>query len=244
MRILRFCALLLLSYAAATVAEDKSFADKDKITRVLQTILPGETITGINPTPIANLYEVSMGPDVIYMSGDGRYVFRGDLMDMQARLNISEHVRAQARKKILENLTDNDYIEFSPERPKHVIYVFTDVECSFCRRLHRDVPVLNENGIGIRYLAYPRGGSGSHAFETMQAVWCADDRKQALTDAKNGVQFTSKKCKNPVADEYLLGQKFGVRGTPGIYTENGDELPGYAPPDELLKVVGQSSDTK
>ena len=239
MKIFHICALLLLFFAVATSAEDKSFADKDKINRTLQTMLPGETITGINATPIANLYEVSLGPDVIYMSGDGRYVFRGDLMDMQARMNISEQVRAGARKKILESLTDKDYIEFSPDRPRHVIYVFTDVECSYCRRLHRDVPVLNEHGIGVRYLAYPRGGIGSRAFDTMQAIWCAADRQQALTDAKNGAQFASKKCKNPVEDEYLLGQKFGIRGTPGIYTENGDELPGYVPPDDLIKIVGQ-----
>jgi len=239
MRILFFCAVLLLSYAMPTIAEDKTFADRDKITRALQTILPGETITGIKPTPIANLYEVAFGPEIIYMSGDGRYVFRGDLMDMKERLNISEHVRSDARKKILQNLTPKDYIEFAPDRPKHFIYVFTDVECSYCRRLHRDVPVLNAHGIGVRYLAYPRNGIGSRAAETMQAVWCADNRKQALTDAKNGVQFTSKKCKNPVADEYLLGQKFGVRGTPGIYTENGEELPGYVPPEDLIKIVEQ-----
>ena len=76
MRILYFCALLLLSCAVPAVAAEKSYADKDKITRTLQTILPGETITGINSTPIADLYEVSLGPEIIYMSGDGRYVFR------------------------------------------------------------------------------------------------------------------------------------------------------------------------
>ena len=239
MRILFFCALLLLSYVTPTLAEEKPYADKDKIARTLQTILPGETITGIKATPIPDLYEVAFGPEIIYMSGDGRYVFRGDLMDMKERLNISEHVRSDARKKILQNLTPRDYIEFAPDRPKHYIYVFTDVECSYCRRLHRDVPELNAHGIGVRYLAYPRNGLASRAGETMQAVWCADNRKQALTDAKNGVQFASKKCKNPVADEYLLGQKFGVRGTPGIYTENGEEIPGYVPPDDLIKIVEQ-----
>ena len=232
-----FAGLLLFIAATAASADNTSAVDKDKLSRVLQVILPGEIITAIQPTPIADLYEVSLGPNVIYMSGDGRYLFRGDLMDMQERLNLSERVRADARKKIFENLKSSDYIEFSPGKPEHVLYVFTDVDCSYCRRLHRDVPVLNDNGIGVRYLAYPRGGIGSRAFETMQAVWCADDRKQALTDAKNGVQFVSKKCKNPVEDEYLLGQKLGVRGTPGIYTENGDELAGYIPPDELIKIV-------
>jgi len=240
MRILRYFAAPLLCIVATGIpAENNAAVDKDNITRSLRIILPDETVTGIKPTPFANLYEVALGPNVIYMSGDGRYVFRGDLMDMQERLNISEQVRSSARMEIFANLTSKEYIEFSPDQPEHVIYVFTDVDCSYCRRLHRDVPVLNEHGIGVRYLAYPRGGVGSRSFETMQAVWCASDRKQALTDAKNGVQFTSQKCKNPVADEYQLGQKLGVRGTPGIYTETGDELSGYAPPDELIKMVGQ-----
>ena len=234
-----FTGLLFLIAVTTALADNNSVIDKDNISRSLQIIFPGETVTAINPTPVAGLYEVSLGPNVIYMSGDGKYVFHGDMMDIQARLNISEQVRSAARKKILDNLKRSDYIEFSPAHPVHVIYVFTDVECSYCRRLHRDVPVLNENGIGVRYLAYPRGGVGSRAFNTMQAVWCADDRRQALTDAKNGVQFAVKKCRNPVEDEYVLGQKFGVRGTPGIYTENGDELAGYVPPEELIKILGK-----
>lgn len=242
MKIARYITtLILLAVAGHTPAADDLAAARANILKTLESTLSNETVTDIKPSPVAGLYEVALGPSVIYMSGDGRYVFRGDLLDMQQRLNLSDLVRSAARKRIFANLTKDEYIEFSPGQVEYIFYVFTDVDCSYCRRLHRDVPVLNDHGIGIRYLAFPRGGEKSRTYDTMQAIWCADDRRQALTDAKNGVQFASKKCKNPVADEYLLGQKIGVRGTPGIFTEDGDELPGYLPPDELIKLAGEKT---
>ena len=43
-------------------------------------------------------------------------------------------------------------------------------------------------------------------------------------------------CKpNAVAEQYALGRAIGLTGTPGIVTESGDLLPGYAPPDEMLQ---------
>ena len=215
-------------------------ADAERnITQAVKRILPDETITRISTTPIENLYEVVLGPNVIYMSDDGRYVLKGDLLDMQERANLSENERVAARKEIFSQLSTDEYIEFSPKNPKHTLYVFTDVDCAYCRRLHKDVPYLNENQIAIRYLAYPRGGLGSAAFEKMQAVWCSKDRKQALTEAKSGQVIQGKKCKNYVASDYELGQRLGIRGTPAIYTDQGKELSGYLPPDELLKIVNK-----
>ncbi len=228
------CVLFSLSYSLGL------YADEDverNIQQSLAKILPDVEITRISKTPIDNLYEVLVATDVIYMTGDGRYVLKGDLLDMQKRLNLSEELRSTARTKLFNTLSADEIIEFAPKKTDHVIYVFTDIDCAYCRRLHRDVPVLNENGVSIRYLAYPRAGIGSRAFNDMQAVWCAEDRKQALTDAKNGKQVIPKECDNPVEAQYKLGQALGIRGTPAIFLEDGEELPGYMSPAELLKYV-------
>jgi thiol:disulfide interchange protein DsbC len=210
---------------------------EQNIRKGLEGIIPDVEVTSIKPTPVENLYEVLIGPDVVYMTGDGRFVFKGDLLDLKKRRNLSEEKRSAARKGILTAQPANEIIEFAPKKTDYVVYVFTDVDCTYCRRLHRDVPVLNDNGVAIRYLAYPRAGIGSQAFNVMQAVWCSDDRKQAMTNAKNGKQVELKQCANPVEKQYLLGQELGVRGTPAIYLENGKSLPGYLPPDELIKLV-------
>lgn len=229
--LIMLCCLAFSGYAVSDAEAEKN------IRHTLQQLAPGETITRIRATPFGNLYEVLLGPSIIYMSGDGRYILKGDLFDMQDRRNVSEKERAMAREAIFASLGPDEYIEFSPEKPEHVIYVFTDVDCGYCRKLHHDVPVLNKNGLAVRYLAYPRGGIGSSAYAKLEAVWCAADRQKAMTDAKNGINVVSRQCSNPVANEYELGQKFGLRGTPAIYKSNGEELSGYIPPADLLNIV-------
>jgi len=229
-------AMVLCCLSFPVYAETTADAEKN-IRHTLQQLAPDETITRIRTTPFGNMYEVLLGPSVIYMSGDGRFILKGDLFDMQEHQNISENERALARRAIFASLSSNEYIEFSPEIREHIIYVFTDVDCGYCRKLHHDMPILNKNGLAVRYLAYPRGGIDSTAYSKLEAVWCADDRQQAMTDAKNGKNVVSKQCSNPVANEYELGQKFGVRGTPAIYKANGEALSGYIPPDDLLDIV-------
>jgi len=196
-------------------------------------------LTRIRTTPFENLYEVMIGPDVIYMSGDGRFVLKGDLLDLQEQKNISEEQRSLARKQILESIPAKEYIEFAPKKTEHILYVFTDVDCVFCRRLHQDVPKLNKQGIAVRYLAWPRNGVNTEAGNIMKSVWCAEDRQQALTDAKNDKPVESKECPNPVENQYKLGQMIGVRGTPAIYLEGGEDLRGYRSPEEIASIFNR-----
>jgi thiol:disulfide interchange protein DsbC len=232
--VLLYMALLLTAFN--TVAEEQVEA---RLTKRLQEVFPGVEISRVKSTQIDNIYEVMMGPDVIYMTDDARFVLKGDLIDMQERRNISEDVRSQARVDILKNIPQDEYIEFAAKNSKDTIYVFTDVDCGYCRKLHRDVTELNENAITVRYLAYPRGGVRSATYKQMENIWCAEDRPQALTDAKKGRPAKVSKCDNPVANQYALGKKMGVRGTPAIFLESGRALPGYLPPDELLKALGR-----
>ena len=210
---------------------------EERLVKRLQQVFPDIDISSVHSTPIDNIYEVMIGPDVIYMTGDARYVLKGDLIDMQERRNLSEDVRSQSRVDLLKNIPESEYIEFASKNSKDTIYVFTDIDCSYCRKLHRDVPELNENAITVRYLAYPRAGIGSASFKKMENVWCADNPPQALTDAKNGRPAKASDCKNPVEKEYLLGKVMGVRGTPAIFLESGRALPGYMTPDELLSAL-------
>jgi len=117
--------------------------------------------------------------------------------------------------------------------------VFTDVDCGYCRKLHSQMSELNELGIRVRYLAYPRSGPDTPSWEKAEAVWCAKDRKDAITRAKKGEKIErDAACKDtPVAADYELGEEMGVRGTPAIITETGEYLGGYLPPPQLAKYL-------
>lgn len=183
----------------------------------------------VRPSPIDGLYEVRSGAEVGYVSTDGRFYVDGDVFDMDSRHNLTEDTRKQGRLALLAAARDEDAIVFAPAgAARHTVTVFTDVDCVHCRRMHSEIAELNRLGIRVRYLMFPRGGPGSDSWRKAEAVWCSADRKDALTRAKRGEKVESRKCATPVAAQYELGRQMGISGTPGIVTDSGEFLAGYA----------------
>lgn len=235
--------LILFITALLAVAAINADPDRDSLLhKSINEVFPDVEITRIRPAPIPGLYEVMLGTDMIYLSEDGRYILQGDLIDLGERINLSERERAVARKHVLESIPASESIDFVPDSAQHTVYVFTDITCGYCRRFHSDMAELNGKGVAVRYLAFPRAGIDSESFKDMESVWCAADRNATMTLAKQGNQVTPAQCDNPVKRQYELGQSLGVRGTPAIYLENGQEMPGYVPPDTLLQALNQYSD--
>ena len=195
-------------------------------------------VEDIRPSAIDGLYEVSSGTEVGYVSADGRFYVDGDVFDMGTKQNLTEERRKQGRLALLAGLSEQDAIIFAPNTPaRHTITVFTDVNCVHCRRLHSEIGELNRLGIRVRYLMYPRGGPGTEAWQKAEAVWCSADRKDALTRAKRGEKVEAGRCDTPIAAQYQLGREIGVTGTPGIVTDTGEFLAGYASAAHLAEYL-------
>ncbi len=186
-------------------------------------------VENIRPSPIAGLYEVSSGTEIGYVSADGRFYVDGDVFDMSSKHNLTEDKRKQGRLTLLAGLKDSDAIVFSPKGAvEHTVTVFTDVDCVYCRQMHQEIGELNRHGIRVRYLMFPRGGPDTESWGKAESVWCSADRKDALTRAKRGEKLAPGRCETPIAAQYELGRQLGVSGTPGIITETGEFLAGYA----------------
>lgn len=227
-------------FAAGLILPQLGFADHENnvdLKQALEGVVPGMKPDHVEHSPISGLYELTYGPHVVYVTGDGRYLLRGDLVDLKEGLNITEQKRQQARLSALNKVDRDSMIVFGPEKAKYSVTVFTDVECGYCRMLHKQMSDYNKQGIAIRYLAFPRAGIGSRAYNTMVSVWCADDPRQAMTDAKAGKSVTPKQCANPVREHYELGRAVGVTGTPTLILNNGQVLPGFVPPDRLVQML-------
>lgn len=197
-------------------------------------------ISDVRATPVPGLYEVIADGQVIYMSEDGRYAVQGALLDLEERRNLTEESQGKIRLAAFSALPEGSTLDFPAKgEQKHTMFVFTDVDCGYCRKLHQEVPALNEAGVTVRYLAYPRGGLDSPAFKVMQSVWCSDDRQTALTTAKGGGNIEEKSCESPVKAQFELGNRLGVQGTPTIILESGKELGGYAPAAQIVEMLNQ-----
>ncbi len=214
----------------------------EAIKEAMKELFQDIEIDRIEQSQIPGLYLVTVGAEIFYVSGDGKYLLRGDLIDLAQKNNLSEQARTVARVGMINKISAGEYIEFAPEKPAHTVYVFTDITCGFCQKLQHDIADINAQGIAVRYLAFPRDGSNTATSKNMESIWCAKDRPQAFSDAMIGLGVKPADCENPVNRHFALGQAMGVRGTPAIFTEDGRYLPGYLPPTELLRAVRNDVD--
>lgn len=211
---------------------------EQNIKQKLSSLVPSAQEIKIANSPVAGLYQVTVGPNVIYMTADANYLFNGNLMDLNTRQNLTEEAKNQARQQAVAALDASTMIEFPAKgEQKHVVTVFTDVDCPYCKKFHNEVTELNKNGVTVRYMAYPRSGPETPSFFKMVSIWCADDKKQAMDKIKTGQELEAKTCENPVLEHMNEAQNFGVNGTPTLIFDNGEVVPGYVPAKELLKAL-------
>ena len=239
--------LLALGFATAAVAQT---ADADQVPSNLRNklVLSLEVasdnqlqIVNIKATPLPNMFEVELNTgELLYSDSSGDYLFAGDMYRTTADglMNLSSTTRQGRTSEKIAAIPSEEMIVFEPEREvRAAITVFTDVDCTYCRALHRDMETLLELGIEVRYLAYPRGGAQATSYEKMISVWCSDDRKKTLTQAKNGQNLPARDCEAPVLAHYQLGNELGISGTPAIVFPDGQLIPGYLDAETLASML-------
>lgn len=227
--VLAFALLFHTSVALSSVEE--------VIQENIKKNLPHYDIESITLHDKSSLYIVQLknGPS-LHATPDGKYFLVGDLYRVEESGLVNETEEAKLVK--VESLPDSEMVVFAAKNEKAHVSVFTDITCGYCRMLHTEVEKLNELGITVRYLAYPRGGVNSDSYEQMVNIWCSDDPEGWMTKAKAGSRVPDNKCANPVASQYSLGQSLGVRGTPTLVLSTGALIPGYLPADRLAEELG------
>ncbi len=228
---------LLWSFLSPVLGGD---AELDTVRKKLAKNLPEISSEQIRRSDAAGLFEVQNGMAIGYVTPDGRYLVQGDLIDLKSREVITDKRRNQYRLDRIANLEDS-VIEFAPSQDKvrHRIHVFVDVDCEYCRELHQEVPELNQAGVAVEYLFYPRRGEDSKGFELAELAYCSEDHSQALNQMLNGKRPTGAKlpCENPVAQHLATALELEVRGTPMIVLADGSILYGYVPAQTLIDVL-------
>jgi thiol:disulfide interchange protein DsbC len=210
-----------------------------RLRNVIQAHDPAAQVAAPSRSPVNGMYLTSIDGVSGYVSADGRYCIVGDMLDLAQHRNVTEESRQATRRSLLEKVRPNEVILFAPAKPKYTVTVFTDVDCPYCRKLHGELAQLLARGVAVRYMAFPRSGPNTKAWNTMAAVWCSSDRRNALTRATLGDAVNAKgECSDAIiAKHYALGQQLGIPGTPMIVLGDGTSLGGYLSPDKMLAAL-------
>lgn len=226
-------------FSAQSLATESD--DIATIKKVLSELMPQAQVESIKPASFPGMYEAVFGPQIIYISGDGRFMFEGDLYDLKNRVNLTETKRNVGRAKIVRDMDEKTMVVFSPaaDKVKYTITAFTDIDCGYCRKMHKQIAEYNKLGIAMRYMAYPRSGVDTPSYFKAVSVWCADDRQAAMTKAKAGETLPKADCATPIKAHMDAAKLVGVTGTPTLVLENGRVIPGYVEPKRLIQILDQ-----
>lgn len=234
--------------SAETVSQNKKAASNgsmlndakiDAIKATIKAAYPQITLDSVSRSPVKGWFEIVAGNTVLYISEDTHHLFAGELLDItlpEAERDLTENVRRGLRLKLLKNLNTKDMIVYPVKegQPKRAtVIAFIDSDCTYCHKLHEEIGKLADAGIELQYMAFPRAGVGSPTYTHMVSAWCAENRNEAFNSLMKGEEIPAKECSNPVADQFLLGQKLGIAGTPTLFLEDGSAIPGYMPADKL-----------
>lgn len=237
---LRKLSILVLSLFALAATANTAEAN---IRSKLKTLMPELPIDSISPTPVQGLYQIKSDANIIYITDDGKYIIQGDMYDVQKEenvVNLTEVNRQEGIKKLLDEIDTSTLITYPAKNETTYITVVTDIDCTYCRALHKEVTALNQAGITVRYLAFPRTPKGTSSYDKAISVWCADDRNAAYSSAIAGNEPEKKTCTtHPVDAHRLFVEKIGGNVTPIIILRNGRMIPGYLPSDKLIEAIKQ-----
>lgn len=229
---LKLIAASLFALTATAAFAEPADAIRDSLTKLNLPV----AIKAISESPMGGVYQVQLESGrILYASADGQFLIQGSLYDLseaQPR-NLTTAAEAAGIGEVINALPAEQLVIFAPENPKTHVTIFTDVDCGYCRLLHSEVDELNGLGIEVRYAAFPRSGPGQASARIMESIWCAEDRQEAMTEAKLGNDIKTLSCDNPVNEQFALGQQVGVQGTPAIFMANGVLVPGYKPAAQL-----------
>lgn len=218
----------LLMAAATGLAHADDAAIKQSLNKL------GLQQAEIQPSPLPGMKTVLTESGVLYVTDDGKQFIQGPLYDVSGGQPVN--VTNKLLDKKVEALKDQMIIYKAPKE-QHVITVFTDITCGYCRKLHSQIADYNALGITVRYLAFPREGMNGQVAKNMASVWCAADRKKAFNEAMNGGDVSPIACNIDLSQHYKLGIQYGIQGTPAILLQNGMMIPGYQGPQEMKKLL-------
>lgn len=195
-------------------------------------------VSSVSDSAIAGLFEVVTDQGIFYVNADATHLVQGSLyqVDNDGVTDLTEQAMGKVRQQAMQQFA-GDTINYPAENEKFSITVFTDINCGYCRKLHNEVAELNQLGISVNYLAFPRGGLNSKTYQDMASIWCAEDSAAAMNNAKRGGKVVPEVCTNTVAQQYDLGRRLGVTGTPAIVFDNGQMQPGYVPAAQLISIL-------
>jgi thiol:disulfide interchange protein DsbC len=237
-RLLPLAAALLL---ATPLLQAQTAAQEAAIRKNLAERVPGiPAIDEIRRTPVAGIFEVRMGQEIVYTDADGSHLLQGQLIDTRSRRNLTEERMDKLSAVAFESLPLNDAVTLVRGNGSRKLAVFEDPNCGYCKRFERDMQKVNDVTVYLFLIPILGADSG----EKSRAVWCAKDRAKAWTElmvSDRPAPRVMGECDSTALARNLdFARKHRITGTPTLIFANGKRVPGAIPPSQVEQLLAEA----
>lgn len=216
---------------AVQAGSQASPAELKAVKDAFETRFGGLEATTVRQTPVAGVYEVQVGMDLIYVDAPVNYIFQGALIDANTRLDLTAARLQKLSEVPFDSLPLQHAVKIVRGDGSRKMAVFEDPNCIYCKRLHASLNEI-ENTTLYSFL-FPILSPDSIA--KARNIWCADDSAEALRNwMLDGKEPTAAQCDDEPVEQVLeLGRELMVRGTPALFFSDGSRVNGTLPTDQL-----------
>jgi thiol:disulfide interchange protein DsbC len=209
----------------ATALVLPALAQEDKVRAALKKSLPDAPIDSVKKTPYGGLYEVTMGSDIYYVDEKATFVVMGSLVDLNTKQNVTELRQRELLKVDFAALPLDHAFKIVRGNGSRKIAMFADPNCGYCKRFERDL--IGVNDITVYMFLYPILSPDS--IDKARKIWCSADPGKAWLDwmVRDVPIQGEAKCNTAVIEQNVaFGHDKKVTGTPTMFFEDGDRIPG------------------
>ena len=227
---LRICLYMALLISGVAVASEAA------VKQEMQKKYPGVRVENVAKTPIAGLYEVYAGGEVLFVDENVNYlIVGGRLVDVARKTDLTdERMRALNAVKFDQLPLDLAFRKVLGNGTRKVAY-FADPNCPYCKKIEPDLAKL-EN-VTIYIFLYPILGQDSR--EKSKAVWCSKDRVKVWDDwmLNGNAPKGPGSCDTPIEKILAYGKQKNINGTPTLFFADGQRVAGAIPAERLQKLL-------
>lgn len=213
-------------------------ADEQEIRKSLIGSFPNIVgLDRVSKTPYSGLYEVVIGDELLYTDAQGKYLFKGSIIEVKSRSDLTEQRRHELFAIEFDKLPLNLALKKVKGNGKRKMAIFEDPNCGYCKRLDKELVKVSD--VTIYTFLYPIF-QGSD--ELVRNVLCSKDPVKAWDDLMlNGTKAPQANCKTSTDKVMALGNKLHISGTPNLIFADGTQAPGYLPAEELEKMLDKTT---
>ncbi|MDP3252048.1 MAG: DsbC family protein [Hydrogenophaga sp.] len=232
-----FRTLLLAALAALSLG---ALAQEAAIRKALVERLPNlPNIEEVTKTPVPGIWEVRLaGNRLLYSDNSGNYIFQGALIDARNRVNLTEARIGQLTAIDFKDLPLKDAFKLVKGKGTRQMAVFEDPNCSYCKRLHRELAKIDDLTIHVFLIPV----LGDDSVEKTQRIWCAKDKSKTYAGwMLNNQPPEPASCDTAAIERNSkLASDHGISGTPTLFFTNDKRVPGFITADRIEAMLKEA----